>query len=212
MRRTVRYQPPPGAALIVAVIALVVAVVGTATGLPGKHTVKKDDYAKKSIPASAFKSGSIPERAFKSSSIPEGAFKSASIPEKAFENASIPAGAFKDGSVALKVLGSDAKSAFLGSNIIVRTDQFTETNGSAGTGTSRKCNDGETPIGGGFFQSIGGTDQNQSINASLPRLDNAMLNQTPNGGPIERWGVNGINETGGEISLTDFILCSVNVK
>jgi hypothetical protein len=59
----------PSPALIVALIALVAALAGTATALPGKGSVDKNDLAKGSVTKKAIKKGAVTKKAIKKKAV-----------------------------------------------------------------------------------------------------------------------------------------------
>jgi hypothetical protein len=65
--RPAKKRPSP--ALLVAVIALVAALAGTATALPGKKTIDKNDFKKGAVTKKAIKAGAVTTKAVKDGGI-----------------------------------------------------------------------------------------------------------------------------------------------
>ena len=71
----------PSPALIVAMIALVAALAGTATALPGKGSVEKNDLAKGAVTKKAIKKGAVTKKAIKSNAVTGKAIADGSVTE-----------------------------------------------------------------------------------------------------------------------------------
>jgi hypothetical protein len=78
----------PSAALIVAVIALVAALAGTASALPGKHTVDRNDITKSAVKTKTIKAAAVTE-----AKLANGAVSSIKIADGAVLGAKIANGA-----------------------------------------------------------------------------------------------------------------------
>ena len=101
MRNLFAARPSP--ATVVAMVALIAALAGTATALPGKNTVDKNDLQK----------GAVTKRAL----------KKAAVTTKAIKDGSVSTVDLADGSVANAKLGADAvNSAKIGANQVTGDD------------------------------------------------------------------------------------------
>ena len=103
-----RRRPQP--ALIVAIIALVAATGGTATALPGRNTIDRNDVAKNAIRSKAIKDGQITgadlrDGAVTSDEIADGAIGGADLAKGAVTGAEIADGAVAGGDLAQGAVG-----------------------------------------------------------------------------------------------------------
>jgi len=69
----------PSPALLVAVIALVAALAGSAVALPGKNKVDKNDIKKGAVTKKAIKKGAVTKKALKSGAVTEGKLADAAV-------------------------------------------------------------------------------------------------------------------------------------
>jgi hypothetical protein len=69
----------PSPALIVALIALVAALAGTATALPGKNQVDKNDLKKGAVTKKALKKGAVTKKAIKKDAVTTKAIKAGAV-------------------------------------------------------------------------------------------------------------------------------------
>jgi hypothetical protein len=84
----------PSAALVVAIVALVAALTGSAIALPGKNTVDKNDIQKNAVKTKTIKAGAVTEpklgdRAVSSAKIAEAAITTAKIADAAVSSAKL---------------------------------------------------------------------------------------------------------------------------
>ena len=117
-----RRRPQP--ALIVAIIALVAATGGTATALPGRHTIDRNDVAKNAIRSKAIKDGQVTgadlrDGAVTSAEIADATIGGSDIAKSAVTGAEIADGAVAGGDLAQGAVGSAqiAKGAVGGEQI-----------------------------------------------------------------------------------------------
>lgn len=98
-----RFAGPPSPAMLVAMIALVAALAGTASALPGKGDVDKNDLAK----------GAVTKKAL----------KTAAVTTKAIQDGGVATIDLADGSVTSAKIGGDAvSSAKIGANQVTGAD------------------------------------------------------------------------------------------
>lgn len=74
-----RFAGRPSAGLIVAMIALVLALAGSAVALPGKGSVDKNDLAKGSVTKKAIKKGAVTKKAIGKAAVTSAALADASV-------------------------------------------------------------------------------------------------------------------------------------
>jgi hypothetical protein len=117
-----RRRPQP--ALIVAIIALVAAMAGTATALPGRNTIDRNDVAKNAIRSKAIKNGQVTsadlrDGAVRSAEIADGTIGGADLAKGAVTGAEIADGAVGRGELARGAVGGEqiAKGAIGGDQI-----------------------------------------------------------------------------------------------
>jgi len=94
----------PSASIIVACIALVFALVGSAFALPGKNSVDKNDLAKGSVTAKAIKKNAVRSKAIKKNAVKtkqlaDGAVKEAKIADGAVTGAKVADGSLNSAKI-----------------------------------------------------------------------------------------------------------------
>jgi len=179
-RTTNRRLPSPG--LVVAIVALVAALAGTAVALPGKNSVDGNDLRKNVV-----KTKNLRNKSVTASKLGIGAVRTARIANDAvtgdkIADGTVGAGDLGVGSVTgAEIVNGTVTSEELSLEITVRTALSPNTtdadgtqNGPAGpvatASATASCLDGETLIGGGARWTTGNNDNNENlyINESYP--------------------------------------------
>jgi len=125
MRIGIAVGSKPSPALLVAIIALVAALAGSAVALPGKNTIDKNDLKKGSVTGKAIKAGAVDSAAIADGQVgaadiaagvipkvdttpPDGSITTAKLADAAVSAAKIAAGAVGSAAIADGAVGSAA--------------------------------------------------------------------------------------------------------
>jgi hypothetical protein len=94
----------------VSVIALVLALAGSAIALPGKGSVDKNDLAKGAVTKKAIKKGAVTKKAIKANAVTTPAIADASVTAAKLAAGAVDASKIADGSITAGKLAPEARS------------------------------------------------------------------------------------------------------
>lgn len=103
-----RFVPSP--AMLVSVIALVLALAGSAIALPGKGSVDKNDLDKGAVTKKAIKKGAVTKKALKSGAVTAKAIKADAVGSAAIANGAVTGDKIADGVVTTTKLAPEART------------------------------------------------------------------------------------------------------
>jgi hypothetical protein len=200
-----RYRPSPS--MIVACIALIVAVGGTANALPGKNRVKKDDITRSAVSARHIATNAVRASEIRTRAVGASEIRSGAVGTSEARNDSLTGNDVNEPTLGLvpnadRLDGNDS-AAFLRSGIVQRFNEVALNDGTGAT-ANQGCASGETLIGGGVRAGTAANAPDVSVNASRP---NASVN---NSGFTE-WQAAASNAPTGataDTTLTVYAICA----
>jgi hypothetical protein len=174
----------PSPAMVVAFIALCVALAGTATALPGRNVVKKDDIAKNAVRSKHIRKGNV-----RRSDIGMDAITSSRVGADSLTGSDILESSLG------KVPSAGTADAAQISKLIYRSAQFIVLAGESGHG-SVSCDPGFKATGGGVR-----ADNITTTGAGL-RVQSTF----PNG--LDKWDADVFNQAAAPGTATVWVVCA----
>jgi hypothetical protein len=174
-------QPSPS--MVVALIALCVALAGTANAIPGRNRVKKDDIAKNAVRSKHIRKGNV-----RRSDLDLNAVTSSRVGEDALDGSDILESSLG------KVPSAGTADAAPISKLIYRSAQFNVPTGSAHGSVS--CDPGFTATGGGV----------RSDNLTTTGTGLRVQSTFPNG--LDKWDADVFNNAAATATATVWVICA----